>query len=112
MTLTNKTIMAPINSIYDDDIEERIERRTRIVQDAYSKAKEAEAEQEASIIRRINTLEYDATCTRARVNELEKKNEELVLTNETIMKELEIKNPIFQKELQQKVSKMIRNLKQ
>ena len=69
MTLTNKTIMAPINSIYDDDIEERIERRTRIVQDAYSKAKEAEAEQEASIIRRINTLEYDATCTRARVNE-------------------------------------------
>lgn len=101
-TLTNETIMAPTSSIYDTD--ERVARRISVAQ-------EAETEQERSIIKRINTLEYDTVCLRIRVNELEKKNEALSLTNNTIMKELEIKNPIFQKELQQKVSKMIKNLK-
>lgn len=110
-TLTNKTIMAPMDGIkldgpFAEDIED-----LRRAQDSYAEAKRAKEEQKDRIIKRLNTLEYDATCLRARVNDLEKKNTELTVTNKTIMKELEIKNPVFEKELRQKVSKMIKNLK-
>lgn len=102
-TLTNKTIMADISGAFAEDL-----RRT---EEAYSEARRVKNEQKGNIMTRLSTLEYDTTRLRVRVNDLEKKNEVLSLVNNTIMKELEIKNPVFQKELRQKVSKVIRNLK-
>lgn len=102
-TLTNKTIMAPANYRYDDELEERVQRRIR-----------AASEKDAEKLSRdtdINTIKYEINNLRSRVNKLEDANAKLSVVSDTIMKELKIKDPMFQKELRQKVSKMIKKLK-
>ena len=98
--------MANISGSLERDLDEIVERRLR--RDATKTQAEAEKVSRDSD---INTIKYEINCFRDRINKLEDKNKELSLITDTIMKELKIKDPVFQKELQQKVSKMIRKLK-